>query len=353
MLWAADNERVTTMSARTQSAPVHTPRKRPSRRRRQRRRNRFPTRLVVLLLLIVIVSGFWRGREPEDSPAPSPESVPSETTLPPTGWQTRDGAVYYLYPDGTTATGLTEVEGRQYYFGEDGARYTGWLTLDGVTRFFRTDGSMAVGKIMIDDSARYFSSSGAYVVMVNRWNPVPGDYSVNLVPFGEWQVSDVCYDALTRMLGDCPYGYVISSAYRSTEEQQTLWTTRLNGYRNAGYSEAAALAEVEAYVSPPGYSEHQLGLALDISGSDEVCGWLSEHSWEYGFILRYPEGKSDITGIAYERWHFRYLGEALAAEIHQLDITLEEYLDLCTADALSDTGTASNPERYTNCAAGQ
>ena len=87
----------------------------------------------------------------------------------------------------------------------------------------------------------------------------------------------------------------------------------------------------------PGTSEHQLGLAVDIvdkhsqvldnSQADTPAQqWLMEHSWEYGFILRYPEGKSEITGIIYEPWHYRYVGKEAAAEIHELGLCLEEYL---------------------------
>lgn len=333
----------------------HTSPKSASRRRRQeRRRRRLLTRLAVLLLILGITFGLWRCHEPEDDRIGREESTEGsleESSQTPTGWQNRDGSIYYFYLDGTLATGLTEVDGRVYYFGEDGVRRTGWQTLEDTTYFFRTDGTMAVGKVMIDGVARYFSSTGAYVVLVNRWNPIPQDYTVDLVSFEGWQVSEICYDALVQMLGDCPYSYIISSAYRSMESQQSIWTTRLEQYHNAGYTDADALAMVQAYVSVPGYSEHQLGLAIDISGSDEVCSWLSEHSWEYGFILRYPDGKSHITGIAYERWHFRYLGEELAAEIHGLGVTLEEYMDMCTTEAGSGTGTASDPEVYTSCAA--
>lgn len=267
-----------------------------------------------------------------------------------TGWTQTDSGTFYLSGEGYPLTGWVDEGSSRYYLDENGQMATGWLELENVTYYFREDGTMAIGKVLIDDEARYFSSTGAYVVMVNGWNPVPGDYSVDLVSFGNWQVSSVCYDALVKMLEDCPYSYKITSAYRSKESQQSIWTTRLYNYLNAGYSDAGALAMVKAYVAKPGYSEHQLGLAIDISGSDAVCGWLAEHCWEYGFILRYPEGKSEITGIAYERWHFRYLGEALAKEIRELDVTLEEYMDMLTASAGSDAGTASDPERFTNCA---
>ena len=88
----------------------------------------------------------------------------------------------------------------------------------------------------------------------------------------------------------------------------------------------------------PGTSEHQLGLALDIvdvanqvlderQENTEVQKWLMKNSWKYGFILRYPTDKSDITGISYEPWHYRYVGKEAAKEIYEAGICLEEYLN--------------------------
>ena len=90
-------------------------------------------------------------------------------------------------------------------------------------------------------------------------------------------------------------------------------------------------------VAVPGTSEHELGLAVDIADMNhqlldesqedtEVQKWLLEHCWEYGFILRYPTGKSDITDIIYEPWHYRYVGREDAEQIRALDVCLEEYL---------------------------
>ena len=92
-------------------------------------------------------------------------------------------------------------------------------------------------------------------------------------------------------------------------------------------------------VAVPGTSEHQLGLAIDIidryytnlDAGQENTGtqkWLMENSWKYGFILRYPNGSTEITGIIYEPWHYRYMGNKLAEEIFRLDVTLEEYIEL-------------------------
>ena len=95
-------------------------------------------------------------------------------------------------------------------------------------------------------------------------------------------------------------------------------------------------------VAMPGTSEHQLGLALDIidnrnwnldesQASMPTQQWLMENSWRYGWILRYPNEKSEITGIIYEPWHYRYVGKTVAAEIYNLGVCLEEYLQSLTA----------------------
>ena len=101
---------------------------------------------------------------------------------------------------------------------------------------------------------------------------------------------------------------------------------------DAGYSPEDALEAAKDWVALPGTSEHQLGLAVDInadvtlSTSEEVYDWFAKHAHEYGFILRYPEGKEDITGISYEPWHFRYVGLEAAQEIYAQGLCLEEYI---------------------------
>ena len=124
----------------------------------------------------------------------------------------------------------------------------------------------------------------------------------------------------------------LSSAYRSYNEQTYLFNRKVS---QCGGDEAAAAR----IVNRPGTSEHQLGLAADIidlnypyldEGQEETSTqkWLMENSWKYGFILRYPNGSSDITGIIYEPWHYRYVGLDAAMEIYDLGVTLEEYLDM-------------------------
>ena len=105
----------------------------------------------------------------------------------------------------------------------------------------------------------------------------------------------------------------------------------INRYIAEGYSESDAQQMALDYVAVPGTSEHELGIAADINSQDgntdwNVYAWLKDNAHNYGFILRYPEGKEDITGIDYEPWHYLYVGEEAAREIYERQITLEEYL---------------------------
>lgn len=131
---------------------------------------------------------------------------------------------------------------------------------------------------------------------------------------------------------------VVTSGWRSWAYQEQLFedkVARVMAETGLGRAEAEELAADE--VARPGTSEHQLGLAIDIISNahpdldeswaeTEEAVWLREHCAEYGFILRYPPDKSDITGIVWEPWHFRYVGEEAAVYIMENDLCLEEYL---------------------------
>lgn len=133
---------------------------------------------------------------------------------------------------------------------------------------------------------------------------------------------------------------LICSSYRTQEKQAALFANKVERVRAAdpGLSEQDAEKEAARWVARPGTSEHQTGLALDIvslqnqnldESQEETAEfqWLAEHSWEYGFILRYPEDKSAVTGIGYEPWHFRYVGREAASAIRESGLCLEEWLD--------------------------
>lgn len=129
-----------------------------------------------------------------------------------------------------------------------------------------------------------------------------------------------------------------TSGFRSYSTQKAIFERKLEKM-----SERAA----NASVAKPGYSEHQTGLAMDVEGHSSLGSglvedfgetpegiWLAEHCHEYGFIIRYPKGKTDITGYIYEPWHIRYVGKEAAAEIAALDVTFEEYILMVRGDRI-------------------
>lgn len=125
---------------------------------------------------------------------------------------------------------------------------------------------------------------------------------------------------------------VVASGYRTAEKQQELMDEKIDELKEQGYSNSEAKTEARRWVSVVGYSEHQTGLAVDInadgvnSTGNQVYKWLEKNAWQYGFILRYPSDKEDLTGTAYEPWHYRYVGRNAAEEIYHQGICLEEYI---------------------------
>ena len=128
---------------------------------------------------------------------------------------------------------------------------------------------------------------------------------------------------------------VICSPYRDFNRQTYLFNKKIKRYMNAGMSYMDAYKKASIAVTSPNASEHRIGLAIDFYSStyknlnagfaDTDTGkWLKEHSYEYGFILRYPKGKEYITGIEFEPWHFRYVGVPAATYMTENELTLEE-----------------------------
>lgn len=302
-----------------------------------------------------------------------------------TGWLSLENVRYYLHTDGTAASGPTqidgtmylfdahgilssgwvnigdtryygdqnyhplcgwqEIEGIGYFFEESYAQQTGWLEKGGFSFYFFEDGSPAHGMCTIDGVKQYFAFNGQQVVLVNPWNYVPEGYSVTLESIGSThQIAAYAVADFEEMMAACRMADltpVVCSSYRSHEYQQQLYERRIARYVADGYTQEEATAKAGTSVAIPGTSEHQLGLALDIIDNanwnlDESQAtmptqqWLMEHSWEYGWILRYPNDKSAITGIIYEPWHYRYVGRTVAADIYSSGLCLEEYLQLLT-----------------------
>lgn len=145
-----------------------------------------------------------------------------------------------------------------------------------------------------------------------------------------------------RRLSDRLMPLILVSGYRPYTYQKNLYDKKIAAYLALGFSEENARKTAGSIVAMPGQSEHQLGLAIDVTSSSmkdledplisnfeetEEGKWLRQHAHEYGFILRYPKDKTMITGITYEPWHYRYVGLAHAAEMKKTDQCLEEYLN--------------------------
>ncbi len=178
-------------------------------------------------------------------------------------------------------------------------------------------------------------------ILVNRWNPLSEDYKVQLASLGNGHAVAVsCYPYLQQMMRDCRaagLSPLICSSYRTRQRQQELFDNKVNALMAQGIGRQKAEKEASRSVAVPGTSEHELGLAVDIvdqsyqlldEGQERtaVQKWLLENCWKYGFILRYPNDKSDITGIIYEPWHYRFVGVETALEIQRMGVCLEEYL---------------------------
>lgn len=180
------------------------------------------------------------------------------------------------------------------------------------------------------------------LVLVNESHPLDTGYTPEVAAITEGQFVDArIQEETAKMLEDAAaegLNMYVVSAHRDYETQRGVFNTTMVDWINQGYSPLDAYDETKKSVAVPGTSEHATGLALDIVSStydalDEQqaetaeAKWLAENCWKYGFILRYPVSKSDVTGIIFEPWHYRYVGKDVAKEIMEQNITLEEYLE--------------------------
>ncbi len=164
-------------------------------------------------------------------------------------------------------------------------------------------------------------------------NAVEGDYSEQKL---DYRVAPY-YNAMYQAALDDGVELVPISGYRSVERQTRNFENKIQTYIDQGYGEIEATQMAATIILPPGTSEHNAGLAMDICSlyesfeNTEEFEWLSENAADYGFILRYPEDKQDITKIIYEPWHWRYVGVEAAQEMKASGECLEEYLGVVTA----------------------
>ena len=180
------------------------------------------------------------------------------------------------------------------------------------------------------------------LTLLNKQHPIPEDYTFELETFNE---SMRCDKRIVGRLLDMIYtarddgvSLIPCSPYRTHSHQTELFDRKIDRYMDAGYSYMDSFTRAAQAVTVPGTSEHEVGLAIDFitegysqlneGFEDTAAGkWLKERSPEFGFILRYPKGKEDITGIEYEPWHFRYVGRDAATIITQEGLCLEEFWD--------------------------
>ena len=183
------------------------------------------------------------------------------------------------------------------------------------------------------------------LTLVNNNVPLPEGYESSLTTklaeesTGKELASEAAdaYIAMKQAAAAEGVDLLLCSGYRTVEYQTNLFNNEKQEWLNKGLNEQEAYDKAKTVVAVPGYSEHNLGLAADIVTSDHqnldeafektaAFTWLDAHAAEYGFILRYPKDKQEITGIIYEPWHYRYVGPENAAAIKAGGQCLEEFL---------------------------
>lgn len=199
--------------------------------------------------------------------------------------------------------------------------------------------------------AKDITASEDYLILINAQNPLSEDYyetykedfvDVHSTRKDGRAIQKMrseaggALDAMLSAAADAGYGDIsVTSAYRSRAYQKELFDRAVEHYISCGMTKKEALLTTKRYYAVPGSSEHESGLSADIhhlscasvsfADTPEYL-WLVENAHRYGYILRYPQGKEAITGIAFEPWHFRYVGRTAAEEIYSSGLCLEEYL---------------------------
>ena len=185
------------------------------------------------------------------------------------------------------------------------------------------------------------------LTLVDREHPVEDDYNVEFILLGDGHMMDSrCVDDLEAMLAACREAGgkpEITASFRTWGAQERAWEEALAALTEQGLSTEEAERLLERKTERPGCSDHELGLAVDLleqgsaltpeeQAETVTLRWLMDNSWRYGFILRFPENKTAVTGMDFRPWHYRYIGREAAAQIHELDLSLEEYIQMFYTD---------------------
>lgn len=202
---------------------------------------------------------------------------------------------------------------------------------------------------LIESLPENISTKDWNLILVNNWNPLPDDFEPDLVEVEPDKQIDRrivnAYENWTAAAESAGHNLYLASGYRSVERQQNNYDRSINQYVQEGYTKEEAVEKTEEYIAIPKRSEHHTGLAIDIVDQEWIAEgngltpdydtqesqkWLIDTMGDYGFILRYPEDKKEVTDINYESWHFRYVGEENARFIIDHNLALEEYIELLT-----------------------
>lgn len=234
---------------------------------------------------------------------------------------------------------LEAYEDSEHYGLENADRYT----LDDILEENSKYAELPNLETVEEDTEEYsFDKEDWRLILVNKQHPIPEDYEVKLETIkGNMKCDERILGDLIAMFQAAKQDGVnleVRSPYRDMSRQEWLFERKIKYYMGKGKSYMEAYTLASQIVMVPGASEHQLGLALDITSdtytaldegfADTEAGkWLAEHCCEYGFVLRYPLGKEYITGVEYEPWHFRYVGKEAATVMTEEGICLEEFID--------------------------
>ena len=301
-----------------------------------------------------------------ETPTPKPTDAPTPTTAAPTDTPAPKETSYVTLKKGSTGPSVKKLQQALIdlgYLADKADGNFGSNTQNAVVQFQAVNGLAADGLAGSKTQTLLFSSDALpasqapemdYLLLVNRENELdkyfaPTDLvkiedvipsNVLKVKYKGTQANRTAVEALYRMLEDAiedgVTNWQVSSAYRTHADQQSLIDQSVNNYKknNPSWSKARCLSATYQTVAPAGTSEHQTGLAFDITvpgvsfTGTEQQKWLHEHCYEYGFIVRYTEDKQSKTGFLAESWHFRYVGVEAAQVMTFNNWCLEEYVEI-------------------------
>lgn len=215
---------------------------------------------------------------------------------------------------------------------------TSTSNLNSNENIINTENTLQVSSSALSSTKTSAQTEDWRIRLANSDNILPEDFKIELANIDETRQFDKrAIEDLNNMMNAMRKSGItniwVQSAYRSIEKQKELYNNSINKYIKAGKTREKAEELTLKLINKPGASDHNLGLAVDFNNVDnnfkktKGYNWLMKNAEDYGFILRYPEDKVEITGIDYESWHWRYVGQEHAKKMNELNMCLEEYVE--------------------------